>query len=596
MYRIILLLVCSFYLGHCGAETAKERQFNVGVISIWGYQQAFERWQPLMEYLNEQIPNTQFHAYPGDFDALSRAMELGDIQFIITNPSQYLFLSKQYPLSWLATMRSRRHNGSTTTIGSAIVVRADSEYQKIADLRGKAVAAIGPQALGGYQAANGLIHKLGYEPNGFFSEVKFLHFPLEPLVYQVRDGNVAAAITPLCTLEGMAERNLLDPKQFRILHSRTPVGFDCDTSTRLYPNFSFATSINADFNLNKSIARALMTLPPEHPAAVKGLLTGWTSPISQLSVIQLYDDLRLDESGAFSRDEVEKWLMEHRYLGVGMLLLLFIAMVYHAWIQYRFHQKSAYLVESERNLKQQAISLERLRSAAIIGEIGSGLAHEINQPIAAITSYSEGGIMRLKGQSVVDSETSIELLEKIHKQSTRAGEVVHRIRSLLKRRDVDAEDVDIQELLDESITLLRLELKNNDINLVQRCKGSPFVITADRVGLLQVLINLIKNGIDAIAESPNRHNGIINIDIEFVGHQVNINIIDNGVGLPNKADTLMATFYTTKENGLGIGLAICKEVIKQNKGLFTLTNRGDNQTGCCAYIGLIKKGSSQKVV
>ena len=587
--------MCIIVLFFSSAVLAKPQQFYVGVLANWGHQQAVERWTPMMQYLDEHVPGAQFHVYPGDFEALNLAMELGQIQFIITNPGQYLYLSNQYPLSWLATMRSKRHHGTTSAIGSAIIVRADSDYRTLYDLKGKVIAASDPQALGGYQATVGLMHRLGMDSVNYFGQVKFLGFPLDPLLYQVRDGNVDAAITPLCTLEDMVDRGVLNRAEFRVLNPSRPENIECQCSTNLYPNWSFAAIESVSSELSKEISQALMDLPADDPAAVTAQLMGWTSPISQLAVIQLFNELGVASPDSSRWEIVKNWLGENRHWGILSIFIFLVATVYHLWIEYRFHQKSESLIATERQLKQQAIALERLQSASIIGEIGAGLAHEINQPIAAITSYSEGGIMRLQGKTEADVDACIKLLEKIHNQSTRAGEVVHRIRGLLKRREAVMLDVNILTLVEESIALLRLELARRDIQVSTQIKGEPFFITADRVGLLQVLINLIKNSLDAIADSPNASIGKIQIELDFKEYQVNIFIKDNGLGLALEAETLMATFYTTKADGLGLGLAICNEVMNEHEGRFTLSNRSDDETGCVASLSLKKRGSEQAI-
>ena len=173
--------------------------------------------------------------------------------------------------------------------------------------------------------------------------------------------------------------------------------------------------------------------------------------------------------------------------------------------------------------------------------------------------------------------------------------MVHRIRGLLKRREAVMLDVNILTLVEESLALLRLELTRRDIQVSTRIKGEPFFITADRVGLLQVLINLIKNSLDAIADSPNASTGKIQIELDFKEYQVNIFIKDNGPGLTLGAETVMATFYTTKVDGLGLGLAICNEVMNEHEGRFTLSNRSDNETGCIASLSLKKRGSEQAI-
>ncbi|WP_372931618.1 phosphate/phosphite/phosphonate ABC transporter substrate-binding protein, partial [Shewanella putrefaciens] len=202
MFKAIgyLLLLGLSYVSLSYADEATEvNLFKVGVLANHGVLQAKQRWQPMMDYLSEQVPNSHFEVVPVDFNGMSSGLLSHDLQFIVTNPGQYLHLSNNFPLSWLATMKSRKHQGSTFTIGATIIVRADSPIRTLQDLRGKNVVATDPQALGGYQAAMGLLHKMGFLPEQFFGQVRFLGFPLEPLIYQVRDGSADAAIAPFCT-------------------------------------------------------------------------------------------------------------------------------------------------------------------------------------------------------------------------------------------------------------------------------------------------------------------------------------------------------------------------------------------------------------
>ncbi|WP_240473459.1 sensor histidine kinase [Ferrimonas senticii] len=576
------------------AEDTEVVDYHVGVLANWGYQDAERRWQPLMDYLSQQLPNARFRVHPGTFNELNHALQAGQIQFLITNPGQYLYLSNQYPLSWLATMKSRQHNGTTKAIGSAIVVRQDSEIRTLFDLQNKTIAASDPHALGGYQATIGLLKQLGVDSTSWFKRVNFLGFPLDPLIYQVRDGNVDAAITPVCTLEQMSQRGLISADQYRVLNPSRPSGFECQCSTNLYPNWSFAASEKVQVDLTKRLTQALLALPAEHPAAIKAQLSGWTSPISQLQVIQLFDELQFTQANDNKWDQLYHWLKANDHWGVVAILLFVLATSYHFWIEYKFRQKSEALLASERQLKLNAIAMERLQSSAILGEIGAGLAHELNQPIAAISNYSEGGIMRAQaGRGTSDDHLA--LLKKIQSQSQRASEVVQRIRGLLKRREAVMSDVNLLSLVDEALALLNVELTRRQIEVRTQVEGEPFFISGDRVGLLQVLVNILKNSIDALDECPAPHHGQLLVQFQFLAEQVNLAVIDNGPGLALESDALMATFFSTKADGLGLGLAICNDIIKQHQGLFTLQQRDDGQLGCQAQLKLRRRGSQQPV-
>jgi len=602
----ILILVSNAAFAHSAAEmnaasidhSLPEIDFRVGVLANHGVKQGKLRWQPMMDYLSERVPGANFEVVPLDFDDMSKQMLNHDIQFMITNPGQYFNLSSNFPLSWLATMKSRKHQGTTFAIGATIIVRADSSIYTLKDLRGKSIVASDPQALGGYQAAVGLLHKMGYSPEQYFGDLRFLGFPLEPIVYQVRDKTVEAAITPFCTLEEMIDSGLVKKEDFRVIHPTLPKGYDCLVSTQLYPNWSFAAAEMVPTQITQAISQALYDLEPDDEAAISAKTMGWTAPVSQLKVIKLFKELQLKTPPAPLYQTVVKWMEKNKEWGGALLLLFLISTVYHLWLEYKFRQKSEFLIDTERQLQDKALQLERLQSTAILGEIGSGLAHELNQPIAAITQYSEGGMMHLNNSGRADAET-YEILGKINAQSLRAGAVVHRIRGLLKRRETSKELFSLDEVMNNSLVLFAAEFKRHSVHAEISTHGTPFQLKGDEVGLSQVFANIIKNSLDAFSDDikdSSDGDKRVCIRVSYWVDSVEVLLLDNGPGLQKSPGELMASFCSTKRDGLGLGLAICKDVISQHDGQFTIQNCSEIaqkqelpwQQGCAVKIVLPK--------
>ncbi len=108
---------------------------DVGVLAIRGYKATINRWQPLMGWLETQIPNSYFRLHPLTLDELAKGVETQGLDFVITNPGQSVLLARQYSLTWLATLRSPLNNGAAMQVGSALVVRADSPYHTLSDLK-----------------------------------------------------------------------------------------------------------------------------------------------------------------------------------------------------------------------------------------------------------------------------------------------------------------------------------------------------------------------------------------------------------------------------------------------------------------------------
>jgi two-component system sensor histidine kinase TtrS len=573
-------------------EDPVQVHYRVAVLANYGVAKSIQRWQPLMTYLTKRVKNASFEVVPLDFNHMNDQLLNGQVQFVVTNPGHYFNMSSDFPISWLATMKSNQHNGSTFAIGATIIVRSESPYKTLEDLSGHSVVASDPSALGGYQAAIGLINSKAYSTNNFFGKVTFLGFPLEPLIYQVRDGTADIAITPFCTLEQMVRDGYINAADYRVINDVTPEGYECAVSTPLYPNWSFASSDAVPLKVRTDITRALLSVSATHQASIVGQNRGWAAPISQFQVVKLFKELDIESNKMPVYLQVWQWIKLNQKWGFGLLGLFVIATIYHLWLEYRFRQKSEHLLSSERQLKNKALQLERLQSAAILGEIGAGLAHELNQPIAAITQYSEGGMIEQANNTGEDSK-QYQLLDKIHQQSIRAGEIVHRIRGLLQRKNAEATEFYVHEQLMICLELLEHEFKIHNIKLNTQLTSTDIKLTGDKVGFCQVLINVLKNAVDAMSERgfsakiPNR----IRIDSYIVDHRLKLKIYDNGIGLSCSADDFKTSFFSTKENGLGLGLAICNDVIMQFGGKINLSKCKDDpdsawQMGCRVLIDI----------
>lgn len=609
-FGLLLWLILAFLLAHpteTFARSAKidpvvqqpaendapvQVHYRVAVLANYGVAKSIQRWQPLMTYLTKRVKNASFEVVPLDFNQMNEQLLNGQVQFVVTNPGHYFNMSSDFPISWLATMKSNQHNGSTFAIGATIIVRNDSPYNTIEDLAGHSVVASDPSALGGYQAAIGLINSKAYSTNTFFDKVTFLGFPLEPLIYQVRDGNADVAITPFCTLEQMVKEGYVNTDDFRVINDITPQGYDCAVSTPLYPNWSFASSDAVPLKVRTDITRALLSVSASHQASIVGQNRGWAAPISQFQVVKLFKQLDIESNKIPVYLQVWQWIKLNQKWGFGLLGLFIIATIYHLWLEYRFRQKSERLLRSERQLKTKALQLERLQSAAILGEIGAGLAHELNQPIAAITQYSEGGMIEQINHAGVDSK-QYQLLEKIHQQSIRAGEIVHRIRGLLQRKNAEASEFYVHEQLMICLELLEHEFKSHNITLSTQLTSTDIRLMGDKVGFCQVLVNVLKNAVDAMSEkqdSLNSKNRIL-VDLHIVDHAVQLKVYDNGIGLSCSTDEFKTTFFSTKADGLGLGLAICNDVIMLFGGQINLSKCKDDhdapwQSGCRVLIDI----------
>lgn len=557
---------------------------DIGVLATRGSDKAERRWQPTVNWLNSQLSEVGFVLHPFTLEELAEAVKTQSVDFIITNPGQAVMLGRQYSLSWLATLRSPESGGTTDAIGSALVVRTDSSYQTFEDVGGKRLDAVSELAFGGYQTLRFHLQQRGVNPELFFSNLVFSGFPVDVSLYKLRDGYVDAAVVPICQLETMVKEGLLNGDEYRVIGDMAPDGFPCQTSTALYPNWSFAKTGKASSVLGRQVTLALLALPAEHQASIAARSLGWTTPTSPLAIDKLYSELSIHPLQKPWWTEALVWLKGNQRWGWFFVLLIILLNGYHFLLEYRFSRSKKRLLETEKNLKEKRAMLEHAQRVSVIGELGSSLAHELNQPLAAIRNYSQGGLLRInKGQSVADIAP---IFDKVQQQVVRADEIVQRIRSLINKRPTEKRECDVEVLISDALHLLEYEMERRGINLKRSQSGVVKPVLLDPVGFQQLVLNLLSNAADACSLDTSLIDagGEVQLETDYLPQGLTLRITDNGIGLQDTQEKLVSAFYTTKQDGLGLGLAICRDVVESHQGKLTLINALPK--GCRATVSL----------
>ncbi|WP_297892002.1 PhnD/SsuA/transferrin family substrate-binding protein [Shewanella sp.] len=579
---------------------------DVGVLAIRGYKATINRWQPLMGWLETQIPNSYFRLHPLTLDELAKGVETQGLDFVITNPGQSVLLARQYSLTWLATLRSPLNNGAAMQVGSALVVRADSPYHTLSDLKGRRLGIVSKNAFGGYLTLVYEAQLKGIDLPRFVGEIIPLGFPLDNLIYQLdnkktsteRHQQLDAAVVPVCQLEQMQTEGLINIGHYRVLDNQAPAGFHCQVSTRLYPNWSMAKTNRASQSLAKSVTQALLALPEDHLAAKSADSEGWTTAVSQLAIDQLLKDLDMHPLQAPWWQRAWQWVKLHQQWAWFVLAILVLLNAYHFWLEYRFSRRGRELINTQRQLNENRALLEHAQRIAIAGELGASLSHELNQPLAAIGHYCHGAEVRLqRGTSPEELQSVLALIQQ---EVTRADNIISRLRNLLKKRPVSKQPLYLHELVNDTVPLLAYEFEQHQINLAVNVSGEPYLQPLDEVGMQQLLLNLLKNACDACVqrlelESSSPEQSItqkpymptIDIDLRYQEHTLLLTVTDNGTGLTEEASLLMQAFYSTKSEGLGLGLVICRDIAESHGGTFRLESAMGG--GCQAQVTIPRK-------
>jgi PAS domain S-box-containing protein len=231
--------------------------------------------------------------------------------------------------------------------------------------------------------------------------------------------------------------------------------------------------------------------------------------------------------------------------------------------------------QSELEIAQQRNELAHLSRVTMLGELSGSLAHELNQPLTAILSNAQAA-QRFLAQDQADLDNVREILKDIVTEDKRAGEIIRRLRLLLRKGEVQQQPLDANEVVQEVLKLVRSDLVNHGVAAqVELAPGLP-AIKADRVQLQQVLLNLVMNACDAMSGCPVGARDLVVRTGPAGGEGVCISIADHGAGIaPDKLDRVFEPFFTTKPQGMGLGLAVCRTIISAHGGKLWVANNPD---------------------
>jgi len=219
---------------------------------------------------------------------------------------------------------------------------------------------------------------------------------------------------------------------------------------------------------------------------------------------------------------------------------------------------------AEVELAQHRNELSHLSRVTTLSELSSSLAHELNQPLAIILTNAQAA-QRLLAQEPPDVAETRDILADIVSEDERAGEVIRRLRALLKPGQTQRLPLSVNEIVEDVLRIARSDLIGRGVTVQTALAERPPQVLGDRIQLQQVLLNLILNACDAMTGNPptQRH---LTIGTTHHNSQVRISVSDNGCGLPPEPESIFRPFYTTKQDGLGLGLPICRSIATAHQG------------------------------
>jgi C4-dicarboxylate-specific signal transduction histidine kinase len=232
------------------------------------------------------------------------------------------------------------------------------------------------------------------------------------------------------------------------------------------------------------------------------------------------------------------------------------------------HRRQAAEVQS----RQRMAELAHANRFSTAGEIATLVAHEINQPLGAILSNAEAAEIILKSSSP-DIAVLSEIVGDIQRNDERASEVIKRMRSLLKKAPFERKDLDLNVLAQETVDFVAPLVRGRKVELVTVLAPEPLPIVGDRIQLQQVILNLVMNGIDAMKDTS-AEDRIVTIHTSRAEGSAELSVSDRGPGIPeDKLRKVFEPFFSTKAEGMGMGLSIARTIVESHDGVIDAENR-----------------------
>lgn len=496
----------------------------------------------------------------------------GLIDFLISGPDFYanlLFEDRVKPMSmlWRPQASSPGHS-----MASTIVVRHDNDkLYTLNDIAhtGVKIEGVAKTSFAGYLAAQDPFAKMDYPFQMLFESATFASSksPLEVL-NDVKYGYTDVGIVPACQIEYYMAKNLAHLSDFRVINPQPVDELACQHSTQTFS--SIVLSYQKDTNAN-------MVLSMNNIVVGMRLHDGvtWSLPDNPRSLYDMLYRLKLGPYSDITYSTVNRIFQENRMVFImGIFLLvagLFYNLIISVEVASRTRALQKTLTEKEALAKQQEQTNEyiaRLERTGIVGQMSSMIAHELKQPLGAISNYTRGLLRRIERHQA-DEETIVKILKEIEYHNDRAADIVDHVRSYVKSHDVKREDHNLRDIVNMSVETFK---KSGRSQVPVRIEGEREAwVEVDDWEVELALINLLKNSADAFAEvHPARYvegECLIRVRIEDHDDTWWIRVIDNAKLVTKEfTDEFFTHLETTKAHGLGLGLSIVSSLAERHAG------------------------------
>ncbi len=570
--RLIIAPVAALLL--LSGQSLADAPLRIGVLSYRGAEVARGDFRHTARHLRETLTGRAVEVVPLTRRELDAAARRAEVDFIFTNPGHSFQLVRRHGASRLATARYPARPGPQAVIGAAIVVRADGPVRALPDLVDRRLGVVDAAAFGGHLLARQrLAEELGAA--GRRVETVELGFPQQSVLDALRAGQVEAGVLRACLLEALISEGTVRPGAFRVLGGRSEADA-CARSTDLHPGWAMLTLPHVPAETATQVLAVLLSQPPR-PVSAPLDPDGWLAPVSYASVEDVYRQLELYPFERDLRGDIRAWLSENVVWVAVAAILLGAFLLHVVRVEYLVVRRTRELEQAAAERRALEAEMAHANRVSSMATLAGSLAHDLNQPLAAIASFANG-LRQRRRAGTDDAETTEKVLARIVEQANRAADFIRSMRAFLSRSEAARARLDLREVVDDAVLLTQGLAHAAELTLDWRRPPGPMPATGDVPRLRQVFVALIQNAIDASSsggtvtvEATRQTSGETTSD----GPVWRVSVADSGPGIDEETRRRATEpFFTTKgEKGLGLGLSTALAIVEDHGGRLWLEPR-----------------------
>lgn len=562
---LVICCICSFALFGGNSFSEEKRVITIGVLDSSLSATDKSAIAQTLESL-KRLPGYQFDVQYYNPSELEDQLVRRRLDYFIGTSGFYRRF-QSFGLRSVATLFTEVAPNPRYATGSVFVVKSDSPFKNISDLKGKIALASWSNGFSSFYTPMGEIYKQGFDPESFFSAYKTYGPPMSDLLQKLDNNEGDVVLMRACLLEDLEKTQPDVFKRYKVLNEKKDNLLRCKHSTDLYPNWTLVATPLAPWTETREITKCLLNIPDS-----AGF--GWATVPDFNTIDELYKSLKVGPYAYLRIQTVQDFIYRYRFPLLFALFCILMLCV-HSWrtnvlVKRRTQSlRIAYEKEAElrRKVRESEQRIDQLQKTEIIGAMSSLIAHEINGPLATIDNYCRGIKRKLEVEGN-DNNWLDRPLSLIAKQTAKISDIVSRVRAYAKRDEPEFTKIEADKLLKTCVSDIRMRYPNCQVVLSQ----TESAVVLGHILEFEVLLeNVIKNAIQAaLAADTNR----IEIRQLCENNSMYVRILNaSSIRSSEELEKHLQPLHSSKNQGLGIGLLICRTIAEKMRGNLSVTYR-----------------------